>query len=140
MSQQYEAMKHTFALTRRTFIVGAAMIMATPSLAGYTELTARQSADQLTANTDIVVLDIRTPREFNGGHIEGAINIDFYSPDFFNTLSALDPTKTYLVHCAVGGRTRSAERAFEAAGIGNVLHMTNGIEQWRAQGLPLVRP
>ena len=32
-------------------------------------------------NPNFVILDIRTPQEFQSGYIEGAINIDYYSPD-----------------------------------------------------------
>lgn len=132
-------MTQTFTLTRRTFLLGAIVLVATPVRADYTELTAAQAAMRLETDPTIVVLDIRTPREYASGHIEGAINIDFYEDDFLNNLQLLDPSATYLVHCAVGGRSRAAERAFAAAGLANVLHMTRGIEDWRRQGLPLVR-
>lgn len=130
----------TNALTRRTFLLGTVLIAATPAMANYAELTAREAAERLASDPTIIVLDIRTPREFNSGHIAGAINIDFYADDFFNRLKTLDPSKTYLVHCAVGGRSRVAERAFASAGLQKVLHMTRGIEEWRRQGLPLNRP
>lgn len=133
-------MTQTFALTRRSFLLGAAAIAATPALAGYTELTAIQAAERLAADPEIVIVDIRTPGEFADGHIDGALNIDFYQDDFFDRLRKLDPTRTYLVHCAVGGRSRTAQRAFASAGLHNVLHMTRGIEDWRRQRLPLVRP
>ncbi|MGB7432097.1 MAG: rhodanese-like domain-containing protein [Ahrensia sp.] len=130
----------TNALTRRTFLLGTVLIVATPARADYAELTALEAAERLAADPTIVVVDIRTRREFNSGHIAGAVNINFYEDDFFAKLTALDPSKTYLVHCAVGGRSRVAERAFASAGLQNVLHMTRGIEDWRRQGLPLIRP
>lgn len=132
-------MNTTIALTRRTFLLGAAVIAATPALADYTELTALEAADRLAKDPTIVVLDIRTPDEFKGGHIAGAVNIDFFEVDFFDKLTMLDAAKTYLVHCAVGGRSRAAQRAFQSAGLQNVLHMTRGIEDWRRQGLPLIQ-
>lgn len=120
-------------------MVGVCVLAAMPAHAGYTELTAQQAAERLNADGAIVVIDIRTPREFEDAHIDGAVNIDFYAEDFFEKLMALDKTKTYLVHCAVGSRSRRAERAFAAAGLTNVLHLSNGIADWFRAGLPLVR-
>lgn len=56
-------------------------------------------------NPDFVIMDVRTPEEFNEGHIAGATNIDFYSETFRDTLNGLDKNKTYLVYCRVGNRS-----------------------------------
>src|SRR5215472_11525563 len=50
------------------------------------------------------VLDVRTKKEFEAGHIPGAMNLDVNSPEFTQKVSALDKKKTYLVHCAAGVR------------------------------------
>lgn len=52
-----------------------------------------------------VILDVRTAKEFSCGHIKGATNINFFSPDFESALAKLDKSKTYLVYCASGGRS-----------------------------------
>src|SRR5437868_5272079 len=55
-----------------------------------------------------VVLDVRTKDEYKQGHIPGSVLVDFTSPDFEKELGKLDKNKTYLVHCAVGGRSARA--------------------------------
>ena len=45
-----------------------------------------------------VVLDIRTPEEFKGGHLEGARNVDFMADDFSEKLAKLDRDKPYVVY------------------------------------------
>ena len=67
-----------------------------------------QAEQVLTKQTNIIVLDVRTPKEFAAGHLAGATNLDFYAPNFEQKLSALDKDKSYLVHCAVGGRSAKA--------------------------------
>src|SRR5262245_564920 len=56
--------------------------------------------DKLRADKSNVVLDVRTPAEYDRGHIPGAVNIDFNSSDFARKVGELDKSKTYLVHCA----------------------------------------
>jgi rhodanese-related sulfurtransferase len=62
-------------------------------------------------NPDFIILDVRTPEEFSGGHIAGAVNLDVSSPDFQEQLDNLDKDKKYLVYC------RTARRSAEAARI-----------------------
>jgi len=76
-------------------------------------------------NSNVIIIDTRTPDEFNGvrnekstysnGHIKGAINIPyeslvktgtnvFISPDEFKKLAGMElsPEKTYLLYCKTG--------------------------------------
>src|SRR6478736_3871202 len=52
--------------------------------------------DKLRANKNNVVLDVRTKKEFDAGHIPGAVNIDVNAPDFDAKVANLDKSKTYL--------------------------------------------
>jgi len=47
-------------------------------------------------NTRFTILDVRTSEEFNEGHIEDAINLDFYSDTFSEELDRLDKDNTYF--------------------------------------------
>jgi rhodanese-related sulfurtransferase len=66
--------------------------------------------ERMRKEKDAVVLDVRTPREFEAGHVPGAINLPIASPDFKQRLSKLDKSKTYLVHCYRGTRSAAATR------------------------------
>ena len=90
-------------------------------------------------NPDFVIIDVRTPGEFAGGYIENAINIDFRSEAFRDTLNNLDKNKTYLVYCAVGGRSGSALDIMAELDFKEAYNLTGGINQWKAEGLPLVK-
>lgn len=67
-----------------------------------------QEFEKLRSARTNIVLDVRTPKEYTAGHIPGAVNIDFNAPDFDKKVAALDTNKTYLVHCAAGGRSARA--------------------------------
>lgn len=43
------------------------------------------------------IIDIRTPHEFNKGHIKGSINIDMMDPSFGEKLEKLDREKVYYI-------------------------------------------
>lgn len=62
------------------------------------DVSSTEAAKLLAGENPPIVLDIRTPREFEAGHIEGAKHIDFIGEDFAEGIAALDKTKTYLIH------------------------------------------
>ena len=82
------------------------------------------------ASKDIVVLDIRTAEEFEAGHIEDAVNIDFYSDEFREDLSKLDKSKTYLVYCRSGGRSQRSLSTFNELSFENIVHLNGGYKSW----------
>jgi len=90
-------------------------------------------------NPDFVIIDVRTPAEFAGEHIENATNIDFYSETFRDTLNNLDRNKTYLAYCAVGGRSGSALDIMVELNFREAYNILGGINQWKAEGLPTVK-
>ncbi len=89
---------------------------------------------------NFVVLDIRTPQEFQMGHLPGAINIDFYAPDFEEQLDRLDKTKTYLVYCRTGNRSSQALPILRKLGFQEVYELSGGIVAWVQANLPVTMP
>lgn len=93
--------------------------------------------DKLRQQTNSVVLDVRTPKEFAAGHIPGALNIDWNGADFANKVSALDKTRSYLVHCAAGGRSAKAADKMTSLQFTNVYNLQGGIRAWEKAGQPV---
>lgn len=94
-----------------------------------------KQAQKLVADKKVVVLDIRTPGEFNKGRIAGAKNIDFQAPDFEQRIDALDKSKSYLVHCASGGRSTHSLALFKKHDFQSIYHLDGGIKAWEKAGL-----
>src|SRR5690606_15315092 len=88
----------------------------------------------------IVVLDVRTPEEFNRGHLKNAKNIDFRTPEFEKSLAALDRSRPVLVHCAGGGRSTKSLELFRKLGFKSVIHLDGGYNGWKEAGLPVEKP
>lgn len=85
------------------------------------------------------IIDVRTPDEYNTGHVEGAINIDFNSDTFRDRLEKLDRSGEYLVYCRSGNRSSGAVKIMEELGFTMIYHMNGGIIDWSAEGLPFDR-
>lgn len=96
-----------------------------------------EEAAKLIAEKKATVLDIRTPEEFQEGHIAGAVNIDFTEEGFAKKIAALDKSKTYIVHCQGGGRSGRSMPVFDEAKFQNILHLQSGFKGWQAAGKPV---
>ncbi len=76
---------------------------------------------------DAVLIDVRTPAEFNGGKLPGAKNIDFFSKDFTNQIDKLDKDKTYLLYCRSGNRSGQACNIMAGRGFTKLYNMSGGV-------------
>lgn len=100
--------------------------------------TALDLIQQNENNAGFVILDVRTPAEYAQGHIAGAINIDFYSPAFEETVKALDRDDTYFIYCRSGNRSGQARNLMEGLGFAEVYNLSGGINAWQDAGLATV--
>jgi phage shock protein E len=91
------------------------------------------------AELGIITLDVRTPGEFNEGHIDGAQLIDFQSGNFENEISSLDKNQTYAVYCRSGNRSGQAVKVMSEAGFSKLYNLDGGVIDWASAGLPLVK-
>lgn len=87
-------------------------------------------------NPNFVILDVRTPAEYNPQHLEDAININYYDIDFSDQLDLLNKEKTYLIHCKSGGRSSQTMTIMDTLGFQEVYNMVGGILAWNAGAFP----
>lgn len=69
---------------------------------------------------NLIVIDVRTPEEFNEVRVEGSHNFDIYNSKFKEMISKLDKTKTYKVYCRSGNRSGQAEKIMKSLGFKDV--------------------
>ncbi|MEM9032261.1 MAG: rhodanese-like domain-containing protein [Pseudomonadota bacterium] len=106
---------------------------------GVIHLTAEEAASLLASDADVQVLDVRTRREFDATHIEGAAQVSYYAPNFRAQVTALPNDVAYLVHCRSGNRSGRAVRVLREVGIDTIYHLDGGLNAWQAAGLPVVQ-
>lgn len=88
---------------------------------------------------DAVVIDIRDKKEFNLGHIAGAINIPYSQLDSRISELETDKEKPVIVVCKMGQNAGAAGRKLKAQGFTSVRRLSGGMSEWTASGLPLVK-
>jgi phage shock protein E len=110
------------------------LLLSAPAFAAdYKNLNVPEFEKMRAAKTN-VLLDVRTKKEYDAGHIPGAVLIDFNSPDFEKKIATLDKDKTYLVHCAVGGRSAKAAAKMSALNFKSVYNLEGGYRAWEKAG------
>ena len=90
-------------------------------------------------NPDFVIIDVRTPEEFTQEYIENALNLNYHSETFQDELNQLDKSKTYLIYCQSGNRSRNALNIMAELNFKEAYNMLGGIAEWKKEGLPTVK-
>ena len=89
---------------------------------------------------DALLLDVRTPEEWNEGHLEGAAHADYWGDEaaFQAAMDAIPRDRPVLVYCAGGGRSGLTAKELIKAGHQEVYNLENGISGWISEGHPVV--
>ncbi|MGB7532567.1 MAG: rhodanese-like domain-containing protein [Halobacteriota archaeon] len=105
----------------------------TPPLPGapaYIDIDVEKAYEMLAANHEqIILLDVSTEGEYSAEYIPGAINIPL--SDLENRIDELDKSKTIIVYCKTGGRSRTASETLAQHGFENVYNLLGGINAWK---------
>lgn len=106
---------------------------------GGSNLDVNQVSEMVSENQDIILIDVRTPEEFQQGHLEGAKLINFYDANFQEEIKKLDSAKKYVVYCRSGGRSSKSVSAMKKMGFTEVYNMSGGVLAWQREDLELVK-
>lgn len=86
----------------------------------------------------IQLLDVRTAKEFNTGHLKDALQADFTKKDeFVERVKYLSKSKPVYVYCLSGGRSAAAAKWMRENGYTQVVEMTGGVMAWKNAGKKL---
>jgi len=80
----------------------------------------------------IVILDVRTAKEYELSHITDAIHINYFSEDFWEGIEQLDKTKDILVYCRTGRRSIRACTLMKNGGFDSnkIFNLEGGFVEW----------
>ncbi|MHC4204917.1 MAG: rhodanese-like domain-containing protein [Planctomycetota bacterium] len=110
------------------------------SRAGRADISQAQFQEWMEKKSELCILDVRSVREYNSGHVPGAINIGHteISEHIDKTMPYKD--KDVVVYCERGVRARMAQSTLVKSGFSSVYHLTGDMDAWRKAGLPTNTP
>lgn len=89
-------------------------------------------AKELVKDKTVLIVDVRTPQEFKAGHINGAVNIDYYDAKFMENIKKLSRSKSLLIYCRSGGRSAKASAKITPLKFKKVYNLTGGYNAWKS--------
>ena len=119
--------------------VASGLALLLPSLIPRGKRASPQQVVQMINRGKTVLVDVRTPEEFAGGHLRDAKNIPL--ADFATRIGELDKSKgkTVVVVCQTGARVDKAIKQLQGAGFDDVVGLDGGLTAWRAANLPTAK-
>lgn len=96
--------------------------------------------EQLSLKQDeVLLIDVRTPMEFEQGHLENSVNINIADGSFREEVGKLDRSQAVYVYCKVGGRSAKAASVLREMGFEEVYDLEGGIQNWERSGMKVVK-
>ncbi|MFP2997686.1 rhodanese-like domain-containing protein [Spongiivirga sp. MCCC 1A20706] len=98
------------------------------------DLTQDDWSSKLGADTNAVILDVRSEEEVAEGYIPNAQNIDIrQGQGFIDGLNELDNSKNYYVYCRSGARSAQACQIMNQMGFNTTYNLLGGILEWEGE-------
>lgn len=91
------------------------------------------------AKKGIQLVDVRTPNEYNNGHIKGAKLVNYYENSFRTKIAKLDKNKPIYLYCKGGIRSSRAAGICKQMGFKKVYDMKGGMDAWLKNGFSVVK-
>ena len=85
-------------------------------------------------SAEVQLIDVRTPKEFNSGHINNALNINFFSENFQDSISLLRTKLPVFIYCRSGKRSAKSAATFRALGFDSIYQLEGGFLKWKSKG------
>ena len=103
---------------------------------GEFKLLEYQSYKSHIENNSVQLFDVRTPEEYNLGHINGAVNIDFKNEEiFYRSFEKLDKSKPVYLYCRSGNRSKKSADILIELGFSKVYDLNGGFIEWNLNEL-----
>ena len=99
-------------------------------------VSAIKFSEIISNDKSVIIIDVRTPDEFNKGHLKNSLNINWFDENFDENLNIFSKDLPVMVYCLSGGRSSKANERIKSLGFKNVYELDGGILEWRKNKLP----
>ena len=90
----------------------------------------KEEVNNLIENKSVIIIDLRTYKEFSQGSIKNSYNIDFQKREFIDNINSLDKDKEYIIYCMSGNRSEKASLIMKSLGFKIIYHYKKGYNDW----------
>lgn len=109
---------------------GRGASISTPLPRGTFKTITANEFQKLMQKPNTTIIDLRTEPEWEKGHIEEAIRIDYLEKSFNETIAKLPKNGTYLLYCESGYRSSEAMQFMKSVGFRKVYELKDGFAEW----------
>ena len=99
-------------------------------------VSAIKFSEIISNDKSVIIIDVRTPDEFNKGHLKNSLNVNWFDENFDENLNIFSKDLPVMVYCLSGGRSSKANERIKSLGFKNVYELDGGILEWRKNKLP----
>lgn len=121
-------MKTTLKLTLLLFVAVLGISCNTKSQTDSISVISSTEFKERSVNN--IIIDVRTPQEFSEGHIEGAVNINFFDATFLEQISKYKKDEPVFIYCKSGNRSGQASKKISDLGFKQIYDLEGGILNW----------
>lgn len=106
---------------------------------GQNKVSVEDFQKKLKGTSKAQLIDVRTPSEYNSGHLKNAKNINYYDSGFRSKVTKLDKNKPVFVYCKSGVRSGNSARILKQLGFKEIYDLKGGFLAWKANKKIIVK-
>ena len=103
----------------------------------YSELSFTDFNNSLKNDSNYIIVDVRTPKEYRNGHMKNAVNVSYFGTIFTDSIKTLDRKKTIYMYCQTQHRSPLASKKMRKLGFVKIIDLTGGFMKWENNQMPI---
>lgn len=105
----------------------------------YEEIKVSDFEKKLNSSQDYILVDVRTPKEYEKGHIANAVNISYFGSEFKTSIEKLPKDKLIFMYCQTQHRSPLASKYMKKKGFTHIIDLSGGFMKWENNKMPIVK-
>lgn len=103
----------------------------------YSELNYQEFDNQIKQDSNFIIVDVRTSKEYRNGHMKNSINVSYFGSTFTDSIKTLLRDKTVYMYCQTQHRSPLASRKMKKLGFHKIIDLKGGFMKWENHQMPI---
>ncbi len=105
----------------------------------YSELNCVNFETKINNDSNYILVDVRTPKEFKNGHMKNAINVSYFGLTFTDSIKKLNREKSIYMYCQTQHRSPLASKKMKKLGFKTIIDLKGGFMKWENKQMPITK-